>query len=206
MLKTERLILRPFRETDAEDLYAYARDPRVGPIAGWPIHGSPEESREIIRTVFAAPNVFALELREIGRVIGSAGLVGRHPAGEIPDCPDDEIGYALSPDHWGRGLVPEAVEALLGYGFTELDLRRIWCGHYAGNWRSDRVIRKCGYAVDNEELEYGLVCLGVAIMDSNNKPVGGISVSGPASRMTPENRTAFAEYLIDCGRQISSKL
>ena len=68
------------------------------------------------------------------------------------------------------------------------------------------VIRKCGYAVDNEELEYGLVCLGVAIMDSNNKPVGGISVSGPASRMTPENRTAFAEYLIDCGRQISSKL
>ena len=145
MLKTERLILRPFRETDAEDLYAYARDPRVGPIAGWPIHGSPEESREIIRTVFAAPNVFALELREIGRVIGSAGLVGRHPAGEIPDCPDDEIGYALSPDHWGRGLVPEAVEALLGYGFTELDLRRIWCGHYAGNWRSDRVIRKCGF-------------------------------------------------------------
>ena len=144
-LETPRLSLRPFRESDAEDLYAYARDPRVGPIAGWPVHGSPEESREIIRAVFAAPNVFALELRETGRVVGSVGLVGRHPAGEFPDCPDDEIGYVLSPACWGRGLVPEAVDAVLEYGFTELDLRRIWCGHYAGNWRSDRVIRKCGF-------------------------------------------------------------
>ena len=97
VLETPRLSLRPFRELDAEDLYAYARDPRVGPIAGWPIRESPEESREIIRTVFSAPNVFALELRETGRVVGSAGLVGRHPAGEISGCPDDEIGYALSP-------------------------------------------------------------------------------------------------------------
>lgn len=144
-LETSRLFLRPFRESDAEDLYAYARDPRVGPIAGWPVHSSPEESREIIRTVFSAPNVFALELRETGQVIGSAGLVGRHPAGEFPGCPDDEIGYALSPAYWGRGLVPEAVEALLQYGFTQLGLRRLWCGHYAGNWRSDRVIRKCGF-------------------------------------------------------------
>ena len=75
VLETPRLSLRPFRELDAEDLYAYARDPRVGPIAGWPIHESPEESREIIRTVFSAPNVFALELRETGRVVGSAGPV-----------------------------------------------------------------------------------------------------------------------------------
>ena len=145
MLKTERLILRSFRDTDTEDLYAYAQDPRVGPIAGWPVHGSLEETREIIRTVFAVPHVFALELRETGRVVGSAGLVGRHPAGEFPDCPDDEIGYALSPACWGRGLVPEAVGAVLEYSFTKLGLHRVWCGHYAGNWRSDRVIRKCGF-------------------------------------------------------------
>lgn len=144
-LETPRLSLRPFRESDAEDLYAYARDPRVGPVAGWPAHRSLSESLEIIRTVFAAPNVFAMELRETGRVVGSVGLVGRHPAGEVPDCPDDEIGYALSPVLWGRGLVPEAVSAVLKYGFTELGLRRIWCGHYGGNWRSDRVIRKCGF-------------------------------------------------------------
>lgn len=67
-------------------------------------------------------------------------------------------------------------------------------------------VRRMGYAIDNEELEYGLVCLGVAIVDSTNKPVGAISVSGPAFRMTEENRRVFAEYLIDCGRQISAQL
>ena len=59
-LKTRRLLLRPFQESDAADLYEYAKDPRVGPIAGWPVHTSVENSREIIRTVFAAPNTFAV--------------------------------------------------------------------------------------------------------------------------------------------------
>ena len=63
-LKTRRLLLRPFQESDAADLYEYAKDPRVGPIAGWPVHTSVENSREIIRTVFAAPNTFAVAERE----------------------------------------------------------------------------------------------------------------------------------------------
>ena len=133
ILETPRLRLRPFRESDAADVYAYARDPRVGPIAGWPSHQSEEESREIIRTVFSAPGVFAMELRETGTVIGSVGFVGNHPAGVCSDCPDDEVGYALYPAFWGRGLVPEAVKTVLEYGFTQLGFWRIWCGHYAGN-------------------------------------------------------------------------
>ena len=144
-LETARLLLRPFREEDAGDVFAYASDPRVGPIAGWPAHKSPAESLEIIRTVFSAPGVFAMVLRETGRVVGSVGFVGGHPAGQSPDCPDDELGYALAPDCWGRGLVPEASEAVLEYGFTQLGLRRVWCGHYAGNWRSGRCMGKCGF-------------------------------------------------------------
>ena len=142
---TRRLILRPFIQTDAADVYDYAKDPRVGPNAGWPAHRSAEESREIIRTVFARPGVFAMELRDTRRVVGSVGFVGLHPAGMQPGCPDDEIGYAISPACWGQGLMPEAVEAVLRLGFEEWNLRRIWRGHYAGNWRSCRVIRKCGY-------------------------------------------------------------
>ena len=61
-LTTKRLTLRPLEERDAEDLYAYAKDPRVGLVAGWPPHTSLEESREIIRTVFSAPNVFAFQI------------------------------------------------------------------------------------------------------------------------------------------------
>ena len=73
-LSTPRLHLRPFRESDAEDLFDYARDIRVGPIAGWPPHESIEESRRIIATVFAKEGVFAMEDKASGRVIGSVGF------------------------------------------------------------------------------------------------------------------------------------
>ena len=143
ILTTPRLLLRPFREGDAAELYDYAKDPRVGPIAGWPPHTSVENSLEIIRTVFSAPNVFAVADRESGRVIGSAGFVGEH-RNELPS-PDDELGYALSPAFWGQGLIPEASRALIRWGFTELGLETIWCNHYDGNARSRRVIEKCGF-------------------------------------------------------------
>ena len=141
ILETERTILRPFADADAADVFAYAKRPEVGPIAGWKPHESIEESREIIRTVFAAPNVFAVTDRETGRVIGSAGFEGR-PRGKGPS---DELGYALHPGYWGRGLIPEAARELLRWGFEELGLRTIWCGHYEGNLKSRRVIEKCGF-------------------------------------------------------------
>lgn len=141
ILQTERTVLRPFADGDAPDLFAYAADPRVGPIAGWKPHESVEESLEIIRTVFVAPNTFAVVSRETGRVIGSAGFVGR-PRGEGPS---DEIGYALSPEWWGRGIMPEVCRELLRYGFEELGLETIWCTHYQENDRSRRVIEKCGF-------------------------------------------------------------
>lgn len=137
------MILRPFREEDAEDLFAYARDPRVGPAAGWPPHQSLEDSLGIIRTVFAAPGAAAVELKETGRVIGSVGFTDSHHT--LLPGPDDEIGYALSPAYWGRGLIPEAVKAVMQYGFTVLGLQSIWCCHYEGNLKSQRVIEKCGF-------------------------------------------------------------
>ncbi len=142
-LETERLTLRPFTQEDAADLYEYAKDPRVGPAAGWQPHKSVEESREIIGSVFSAPNVFAVVDKPSGKVIGSAGFVGRHQS--LLPGPDDEIGYALSPDFWGRGLMPEAVRELLRYGFEELGLATVWCGHYDFNDKSRRVVEKCGF-------------------------------------------------------------
>ena len=99
VLETERTILRPFTLNDAADVYAYCKDPRVGPIAGWKAH----EGRSM------------------------------------------EIGYALSPDYWGRGLMPEVVCELLRYGFRELNLDEIWATHYQENQQSRRVIEKSGF-------------------------------------------------------------
>ncbi len=148
-LETKRLFLRPFQENDAADLYEYAKDPKVGLPAGWPPHKSMEESREIIRTVFAAPNTFAVVDRASGKVIGSAGFTGKTRE-EFPQK-NDELGYALSPAFWGRGLMPEAVSELLRYAFEELGLAAVWCSHYADNLQSQRVIEKSGFSFQMEE-------------------------------------------------------
>ena len=63
-LETDRLILRSWYDGDAEELYKYAQDPQVGPVAGWPPHQSVEESLEIIRTVFSYPETYAVVLKE----------------------------------------------------------------------------------------------------------------------------------------------
>lgn len=68
------------------------------------------------------------------------------------------------------------------------------------------VIRQQGYAMDREELEYGLICLGVALVDSRGQPVGAISISGPASRMQKDECQRYSAYLIDSAKQINSLL
>lgn len=151
-METPRLLLRPWRERDADDLYEYARDPRVGPPAGWPTHGSREESLSVIRTVFTAPNVFALVLKESGKVVGSAGYANRRRA-ELPG-PDDELGYALNPAYWGRGLMPEAARELVRYGFEEMGLNTVWCAHNESNHKSRRVIEKVGFVYRLTETAY----------------------------------------------------
>lgn len=142
-IETARLLLRPFRSEDAEDLYRYASDPRVGPAAGWRPHRSVEESREVIETVYRQPGVFALMDKATGRVIGSAGFTGFHR--RETRAKDDQIGYSLSPSHWGRGLAGEAVEALLRLAFGQMGLELVWCEHYDGNINSKRVIQRCGF-------------------------------------------------------------
>ena len=73
-METNRILLRPWRESDTETLFKWASDPDVGPRAGWAPHKSVEESLEIIRTVFHdATNTWAIELKETGEAIGAMG-------------------------------------------------------------------------------------------------------------------------------------
>ena len=74
-LQTKRLILRAWKESDAEALYKYARNPNVGPIAGWPPHTSVENSREIIKAVLSTPETYAVVLKETGEAVGSIGIM-----------------------------------------------------------------------------------------------------------------------------------
>ena len=145
ILYTERLILRPWEESDAESLYEYAKNPEVGPIAGWPVHTSVENSREIIRDVLSAEETYAVCLREDNKAIGSVGLmIGEHSNLDLPE-EEGEIGYWIGVPFWGRGLIPEAVQELIRHGFEDLKLKRLWCGYFDGNIKSRRAQEKCGF-------------------------------------------------------------
>lgn len=142
-LETDRLILRPFRKDDAEDLYAYARVEGVGEAAGWTHHKSLDESRAILADFIKNGDVFALELKETGHVIGSLGLHATDN-GEKYD-PQRELGYVLSREYWGRGLMSEAAARAVRYAFEDMALATLWCAHFIGNDRSRRVIEKTGF-------------------------------------------------------------
>ena len=73
VLQTKRLLLRPFLEADAPQIYLLARDPRIGCAAGWQPHKSVEESRLIIRHILSAEGTFAVVDRQSGKVMGSIG-------------------------------------------------------------------------------------------------------------------------------------
>ena len=145
MLETARLILRRWKDSDAEDLFRYARDPAVGPIAGWPPHQSLEESREVIRTVFSDAEAYAVCLKDDGRAIGAIELkLNGHT--DLSSSDDEcELGYWLGRPFWGQGIIPEAAAEMLRHAFEDLGMRTVWCGYYEGNNKSRRVQEKCGF-------------------------------------------------------------
>ena len=145
ILQTERLVLRRWRETDAESLYEYAKDPAVGPAAGWPAHKSLEESQAVIREVFQGPECYAICELGRDRAIGAVELKLRGST-DMTDREDEcELGYWLGKPFWGRRYMPEAAEALLRRGFQDLGMTAVWCGCYDGNAKSKRVQEKLGF-------------------------------------------------------------
>lgn len=145
VLTTPRLTLRPWKESDLSDFYEYARVDGVGQMAGWTPHRNEEESGTILNHFIKGKRTFALEME--GKVIGSLGVEEYNEANypELAGCQGREIGYVLSKDYWGRGLMPEAVQTVIRYLFEVEQLDFLLVGHFAWNAQSRRVIEKCGF-------------------------------------------------------------
>ena len=145
-LETPRLILRPWTAEDLTDLYEYAKVDGVGQMAGWLPHRSLEDSKEILNLFIREDKTLCLEHRESGRAIGSIGLEYLSHMDERFDAlRGREIGYVLSKDYWGRGLMPEAVRAVIGYCFQTLHYDFLTCGYFLWNQQSRRVNEKLGF-------------------------------------------------------------
>lgn len=146
-LETSRLLLRPWRESDAPVLYELAQDPEIGPRAGWPVHTSAEQSLEVIRTVLSRPETYAVILKEDGedRPSGCVGIKFAEDSDLAESSSDTELGCWIGKAYWGREIIPEALRVLIHRCFQELGVTRIWYGYYEGNNASRRVAEKCGF-------------------------------------------------------------
>jgi RimJ/RimL family protein N-acetyltransferase len=146
ILETERLILRPFRDSDLEPFLAYRSDPEVARYQGWDMPYTAEKAAEFIAEMKNSPPrppgewyQLAIELKANQRMIGDCAFCIL-----AEDQRQAEIGYTLSRDYQGSGYGAEAVRRLLGYLFDELQLHRVRANTDAENTASARLLERVG--------------------------------------------------------------
>ena len=148
VIETERLILRPFKQSDLRDFNEYASVPGVGEMAGWKHHETIEKTQEILDLFIQEDKTFAIVFKKNNKVIGSLGVEEyglEEKLTEFESYYGREIGYVLSKDYWGKGIMPEAVGAVIHDLFNHLNLDFLICGYYDFNNQSKRVQEKCGF-------------------------------------------------------------
>ncbi len=150
-LVTKRLILRQLKLTDLEDLYDYAKNEKIGPMAGWPRHKSIETTYKILKMLIKEDETWAITLKNEDRLIGTIGLTANDIFQALNNT--KELGFVLRESYWGKGIVKEAADAVINYGFVDLELGEIICGHYPYNKQSQRVIEKLNFKYINTEVK-----------------------------------------------------
>ena len=143
-LETPRLRLRKLSMRDAQDIFDYSQDPQVARYVLWEAQTSLSEARSYIRFMLrkyrlGEPASWGIEWKETGRIIGTIGFMWIQR-----DNAAAEVGYSLSRAYWNRGIMTEALSALLRYGFRSMNLNRIEAQHETENPASGAVMRKCG--------------------------------------------------------------
>ena len=160
VIDTSRLTLRKMRMSDAPDVYRYAKDPEVARHVLWEAHQSVWETRAYIRYLLwqyrsGLPGSWAIELKETGKVVGTIGYMSYNA-----DNATVEVGYSLAREQWGKGLMTEALTAVIAETFRALDMHRIEAMHFTDNPASGRVMEKCGMTHEGHMRER-VCCKGV---------------------------------------------
>ena len=144
-IETPRLILRKALREDAQPMFRnWASDPDVTKYLTWPTHGSVAISEMVIDSWlgdYEKENYYQwmIVLKELGEPIGSISVVRQNERVE-----EAEIGYCIGSRWWNKGLVSEALAAVIEYLFEEVGMNRIAARHDPNNPNSGRVMRKCG--------------------------------------------------------------
>ena len=145
VVETSRLVLRPFVREDAQAMFDnWASDPAVTKFLSWPTYRSVEDAHSILNVwleSYEKPDFYqwAIVLKELNQPIGSISVVNSDDRVDMV-----EIGYCIGRNWWGRGIMPEALSAVMVYLFDEVGMQRIEAGHDPDNPASGAVLRKCG--------------------------------------------------------------
>ncbi len=184
-IRTRRLLLRPFNGNDLPEFFECCHNPNLGNNAGWKPHDTIEESKEFLHAVFInQENMWAIVDNATTRLIGSIGLI---PDPKRENAKARMIGYWLKESHWGQGLMTEAVQAVLKYGFRTLGLDLITANCYPFNLRSQRVLKRQGFIYEGilhqaEEIYTGEVYDHLCYyIEPNSSSTVGTENSKPAS-------------------------
>ena len=158
ILESNRLILRPWKKFDLDDLHEFTSNERVANLAGFNVKNSKVESLDILRQfiIDSSNSLWAVELKNIHKAIGWVEL---HKNSDEIDKNSKEIGCVLSQKYWGQGLMPEALEQVINYGFNVEKLNSIICSHFVNNNQSKTMIKKCGFKyvkTSNDKIYYCL--------------------------------------------------
>lgn len=163
ILQTERLLLRRFKLSDLNDFYEYAKDPLVGPDAGWDFHRSKDESLFLLKKFVKSNEIWAIELKETSKVIGSIGL---HRDRKRENKSVRMMGYVMNSSYWGLGYATEASRRIIGHAFEDMGLDLVSAYHYPHNERSKSVIMKCGMSFEGV-LKYATVTYDGRVHDEH---------------------------------------
>ncbi len=166
VLETERIILRPLKESDFNSVFEYASDPEIASFTGWKAHKSIEESKALVRFILKRysenkPSSWAVELKSEKKMIGMAGFISTFNANKR-----GEVAYALNKNYWKKGYATEALAASIKFGFEVLKLNRIEACCDAENAASARVLEKCGMKFEGVLRQYVLTESGFRDMKS----------------------------------------
>lgn len=146
-LYTDRLILRPFKSGDEAAMYKnWTYDERVAKYCRWYPHKSISETEEYLKICLNAEYCWAITMKETDEPIGCIDLVGVNGAG-VP-----EMGYVLAYGYWGKGIMTEAVKAVIEELFS-CGFDKIGACHNTDNPASGRVMEKCGMTYVGNRME-----------------------------------------------------
>lgn len=143
-LETERLFLRKLTPADAEDIFAYASDDQITRYLTWDTHGSLENTLGFIYYTLSRyerdeAGDWGIVVKATGKLVGTIGFVKSDRINHY-----GEIGYVLSRNYWGQGIMPEAAAEVIRFAFEVMGLNRVESCHFLPNEKSGRVMQKVG--------------------------------------------------------------